>query len=133
MRTRDLFTALCLGLLFSLTSFAQSQVEIVKELNKEMMEKKNTMTTYVIERDIPEAGNLTQEQLAGISKKSNEVLSEMGAGIEWLHSYVTDNKVYCVYKAENETLLRQHAEKGGFPVNKISTLSTVINPDTGKE
>ena len=91
------------------------------------------MKTYVIEREIPNAGKLTQEELKGISQKSNEVLSAMGHGIEWQHSYVTDNKVYCIYKPKNERLLKEHAEKGGFPANNISELSTTIDPDTGRE
>lgn len=89
-----------------------------------------TMKTYVIEREIPDAGNLSPEQLKGISQKSNQVLSEMGTGIEWMHSYVTDDKVYCVYKAENIEAIKEHAEKGGFPANKISELSITINPST---
>ncbi len=96
-------------------------------------QKAKSMKTYVIEREIPNAGNLTTEELKGISKKSNEVLAEMGQGIEWQHSYVTDDKVFCVYKAENKELLVEHAKKGGFPINNISELSTVINPTTAKE
>ncbi len=95
--------------------------------------KEETMKTYLIERNIPDAGKLTEEQLQGISKKSNAVVTEMAPKIEWVHSYVTDDKVYCVYKAENKALLREHAEKGGFPANRISELSTKINPDTAKE
>ncbi len=90
------------------------------------------MKTYLIEREIPNAGELTQDQLKGISQKSCSVLKEMDTGIEWLHSYVTDNKVYCLYKAENKALIREHAEKGGFPVNSISELSSTIGPDTAK-
>lgn len=89
------------------------------------------MKTYVIEREIPEAGKLTQEELKGISQKSNEVLSEMGQGIEWLHSYVAENKVYCVYKAESKEAIKEHAEKGGFPANSISVVANKIGPDTG--
>ena len=96
-------------------------------------EKKETMKTYVIEREIPNAGQLNQEQLKGISQKSNSVLSEMDTEIEWLHSYVTENKIYCVYKAESKEAIMTHAEKGGFPANAISEMSTVINPSTGKE
>lgn len=98
-------------------------------------ENKNgkTMKTYLIEREIPEAGKLTQEELKGISQKSCEVLKEMNAEIEWMHSYVTDDKVYCVYKAENKTLIEQHAEKGGFPVNSIQELSAKIGPDTATD
>ncbi|SFR34720.1 Protein of unknown function [Robiginitalea myxolifaciens] len=91
------------------------------------------LKTYVIERVIPNAGDLSAEELQGISKKSNEVLFEMGSGIEWLHSYVTDDKVICVYKAENEELLKEHAAKGGFPINNIRELSTVISPATAED
>jgi len=95
------------------------------------LEKTETMKTYVIEREIPEAGKLTTEQLKGVSQTSCSVLKEMGAtNIEWLHSYVTEDKVYCVYKALNKELLKEHAKKGGFPANKISELSTTIGPET---
>jgi len=94
--------------------------------------KEEKMKTYLIERNIPDAGELTQEQLQGISKKSNAVITAMGPKIEWVHSYVTDDKVYCIYKAENKGVLREHAEKGGFPANRISELATKINLDTGK-
>ena len=88
------------------------------------------MNTYVIEREIPDAGKLTAADLQGISKTSCSVLKDLGTGIEWLHSYVTDNKIYCVYRAENEEILRTHASKGGFPINSIQKLSTVISPET---
>ena len=95
------------------------------------LEKTTTMRTYIIEREIPEAGKLTTEQLKGISQTSCSVLKEMGpTNIEWLHSYVTEDKVYCVYKALNKELLKEHAKKGGFPANKISELSTTISPET---
>lgn len=91
------------------------------------------MKTYVIEREIPEAGKLTAEQLRGIAQKSNAVLAEMGPGIKWINSYVTENKVYCVYRAENVEAIKEHAEKGGFPADRISELSVTINPDTGRD
>ena len=93
---------------------------------------KNTteMKTYVIEREIPDAGKLTQNQLKAISQTSCGVLKEMGPKIEWLHSYVTGNKIYCVYKAENEELIREHAKKGGFPANKVSEVASIISPAT---
>jgi len=124
---------LVLVFLSSATTFSQEQEVIYAKMAKEQMnQKQKTMKTYVIEREIPNAEKLTQEQLQGISQKSNEVIAEMESGIEWLHSYVTDNKVYCVYKAQSKELIREHAEKGGFPVNNISELSTTINPETGK-
>jgi Protein of unknown function (DUF4242) len=88
------------------------------------------MKTYVIEREIPGAGKLTAEQLKAISQTSCGVLKEMGPRIQWIHSYVTGNKIYCIYKAENEELIREHAKKGGFPANSISEVSSVISPAT---
>lgn len=93
-------------------------------------EKEKTMNTYVIERQIPEAGKLNAEELQGISQKSCSVLKELGPEIEWVQSYVTDNKIFCIYRAENEAILRTHAEKGGFPINSINKLSTMISPAT---
>jgi hypothetical protein len=115
------------------TMYAQNQSEIRKKMHEEMFQKESGMKTYLIEREIPNAGELSSEELKGISQKSNEVLSAMGEGIEWLHSYVTDDKVFCVYKAENEDLIREHAEKGGFPVNAIQELSTKIGPATAEQ
>lgn len=91
-----------------------------------------TMKTYLIERDIPEAGKFTPEQLKGISQKSCSVLTDMGPTIQWLHSYVTGNKIYCIYKAENAELIKEHAQKGGFPANSIVEVGTIISPETAK-
>ena len=88
------------------------------------------MKTYLIEREIPGAGKLTAEELKGISQTSCSVLREMGPKIQWMQSYVTGNKIYCVYKAENEDLIREHAKKGGFPANTITEISSVISPAT---
>ena len=89
------------------------------------------MKKYVIERNIPGAGNLTPEQLQSISQTSCGVLNEMGPDkIQWLHSYVTGDKIYCVYLAKNEDLVREHATKGGFPANSVSEVKTIINPAT---
>ena len=100
------------------------------QVNAQQKQNNEPMKTYLIEREIPEAGNLTQDQLKEISQKSCSVLKEMDTNIEWLHSYVTDNKIYCVYKANNQGLIREHAEKGGFPVNSIQELSVKIGPET---
>ena len=89
------------------------------------------MKTYVIEREIPGAGAFTAEQLKSISQTSCGVLKEMD-GIQWIHSYVTGNKIYCIYKAKNEELIRQHAKKGGFPANTISEVANVISPSTAE-
>jgi hypothetical protein len=92
--------------------------------------KATEMKTYLIEREIPGAGKLTAEQLKGISQTSCSVLKEMGPKIQWIQSYVTGNKIYCIYKAESEELIREHAKKGGFPANSIIEISSVISPAT---
>lgn len=86
------------------------------------------MNKYIIERQIPGAGELTVNELDQISDKSCSVLREMGPEIEWVESYVTDNKIYCVYKAENKDLILRHAEQGGFPANAISEVKNTIKP-----
>ncbi|MGH3146969.1 MAG: DUF4242 domain-containing protein, partial [Rubrobacter sp.] len=78
------------------------------------------MPKYVIERELPGAGNLSAEELRGISQTSCNVLNDMGPSIQWIESQVTDDKIYCTYIAPNETMIRQHAEQGGFPANKVS-------------
>ena len=88
------------------------------------------MPKYVVERDIRGAGNLSAEQLKGISQKSCGVLRELGPAVQWVESYVTGDRVYCVYIAENEELLREHARRGGFPANRISRVATMIDPTT---
>jgi hypothetical protein len=90
------------------------------------------MPKYVIEREIPGAGDLTAEQLNGISQKSCSVLNELGPQIQWVQSYVTDDKVYCVYIAPNEEMVREHAARGGFPANKISEVKNIIDPTTAE-
>jgi len=89
-----------------------------------------TMKTYLIKRDIPDAGKLSAADLKAISQTSCTVLKQMGPKIEWLHSYVTGNQIYCVYKAENEDLVREHAKKGGFPANSIIEVANIISPAT---
>jgi hypothetical protein len=89
------------------------------------------MPKYLIERDIPGAGQLTQADLHGIAQKSCGILRGMGPGIQWLHSYVTGDKVYCVYIADSEQTIREHAEQGGFPANRIEEIKTIIDPTTG--
>ena len=88
------------------------------------------MPKYVIERDLPGAGKLSPQELKGISAKSCEVLEELGPQIQWLHSYVTDDKIYCVYVAPSEELVRKHAQQGGFPANRISEVRGMIGPAT---
>ena len=93
---------------------------------------KTEMKTYLIERDIPGAGKLTPEQLKSISQTSCTVLKEMGPKIQWIQSYVTGNKIYCIYKAENAELIKEHAKRGGFPANSIVEVGTVISPATAQ-
>ena len=90
------------------------------------------MPKFVIEREIPNAGQLTTDQLQAISQTSCGVLRNLGPSIQWLHSYVTDNKIYCVYIAPDEKLIREHASQGGFPANKVSQIRTVIDPTTSE-
>ncbi len=90
------------------------------------------MPKYVIEREIPGAGKLTPQELQGISQTSCGVLQKLGPQIQWLHSYVTDDKVYCVYIAPNQEVIREHAAQGGFPANRISEVKSVIDPTTAE-
>lgn len=90
------------------------------------------MPKYIIEREIPGAGALTPQDLQAISQKSCGVLSNMGPRVQWLESYVTDDKVYCIYIAPDEAAVRAHAEQGEFPANRISQIKTVIDPTTAE-
>src|ERR1700685_3564205 len=88
------------------------------------------MPKFVIEREIPGAGDMTSEQLQAAAQNSLSVLRDLGPQIQWLHSYVTDNKVYCVYIAPNEELVREHASQGGFPAHSVAQVRRVIDPTT---
>ena len=90
------------------------------------------MPKYMIEREIPGAGDLQADDLKGISQKSCNILKEMGPQIQWIESFVTDDKIYCTYIAPNEDEIRKHAEEGGFPANKIVEIKTVISPTTAE-
>ena len=90
------------------------------------------MPKFVIEREIPGAGKLSSDQLRAISQKSCGVLKELGPQIQWVHSYVTDDKIYCIYIAPDEATVRKHADQGGFPANRISEIRTVIDPTTAE-
>ena len=117
--------------LTSLTVMSQEKA-IAKGLKAELKTPNQHM--YVIEREIPDAGNLTAEELQAISQTSCGVLDEMGEeNIKWLHSYVTGDKIYCVYRAKNEDLVREHAMKGGFPANSVAEVKNVIDPSTAKK
>lgn len=90
------------------------------------------MPKFLIEREIPGAGKLSPQELRAISQKSCGVLREMGPQIQWVESYVTADKVYCVYVAPNEEMVRKHAQAGGFPANRVSRIATVIDPTTAE-
>lgn len=90
------------------------------------------MPKYVIEREIVGAGKLSSAELQAVSEKSCGVLSELGPSIQWIESFVTDDKIYCVYIAPNEDLIREHASRGGFPANRISEVKSVIDPTTAE-
>ena len=90
------------------------------------------MPKYVIEREIPNAGSLTADQVHAISQKSCSVLKNLGPQIQWLESYVTQDKVYCVYIAPNEEMVREHARQGGFPANRISEVKRIIDPTSAE-
>jgi hypothetical protein len=90
------------------------------------------MPKYVIEREIPGAGDLSPETLQAISQKSCGVLKNLGPEIQWVHSYVTANKIYCVYNAANEELVREHAKQGGFPANSVAEVKSIIDPTTSE-
>lgn len=119
-------------LILVLIVFTLNNTKAQEKENQTTIKNNDIMKTYVIERNIPGAGELTAEQLKGISQTSCSVLKEMGPKIEWQHSYVTGDKVYCVYKAENEELIEEHAKKGGFPANSVSEVKTVISPATAE-
>ena len=91
------------------------------------------MPWYVIERELPGAGKLTQADLQAISEKSCNVITELGPKIQWVESFVTEDKIYCIYNAPDKDLLKQHAEKGGFPANRIEEIKNVINPVTAEK
>jgi hypothetical protein len=91
------------------------------------------MPKYVIEREIPDAGKLSTAELQAISQKSCGLLNQMGTQIQWVQSYVTDDKIYCTYIALNEEMVREHARQGGFPANRVSEIKTIIDPTTAEE
>jgi len=90
------------------------------------------MPKFVIERDLPGAGKLSAAELHGVAQKSCGVLSEMGSKIQWLESYVTDDKIYCIYIAPDANTVRDHAQRGGFPANRVSEVRTIIDPTTSE-
>jgi hypothetical protein len=91
------------------------------------------MPRYLIERDIPGAGALSPDEIQGIAEKSNEVLADMAPRAQWVQSYVTDDRIYCVYLAEDDATVREHARSGGFPANRVSKVIRVIDPTTAEK
>ena len=122
-------------LLLTIVLFASitARAQTTAANNNSSTSNSTKMKTYLIERDIPNAGKLTPEQLKAISQKSCSVLRNMGPQIQWIQSYVTGDKIFCVYKAENEDLIREHAKEGGFPANVITEVATTISPATATQ
>jgi hypothetical protein len=104
-------------------------LQLIKEKRKG---EDKDMPKYVIERDLPGIGNATEDQARTISQKSCSVLNKLGPTIQWLHSYVTADKIYCIYIAPDEKTIREHAEQGGFPANRVSEVKSVIDPTTAE-
>src|ERR1700720_4578816 len=96
------------------------------------MRRRDIMPKFVIEREIPDAGKLTQDQIAAISQKSCGVLKNMGPQIQWVESFVTPDKIYCIYIAPNEAMVREHAKQGGFPANRVSEVKKMIDPTSAE-
>lgn len=119
MSKRKLFALVATLTLGGLTALAQGSDE-------------PPMQRYVIEREIPGAGQMTADELRDAAAKSNEVLQELGPDIQWVQSYVTGDKLYCIYNARSESLIRQHAERSGFPANRILKVDAVIDPTTAQ-
>ncbi len=117
------------GLVFFISIISCTNDKMSQEIMRPEALASN-VNMYVIEREIPGAGNLTAEELKGISQTSCGVLQEMGSEIQWLHSYVTGDKIYCVYTAPNEEMIREHARQGGFPANSVAKVATIIDPGT---
>lgn len=118
--------------LFAMCLFAFGQI-CAQDLAKEAAsESENKLKTYVIEREVPGAGSLTAAELKAISQGSCAVLEQMGPKIQWQHSFVTGDKIFCIYKAENEELIKEHAKRGGFPANKITEVANIISPATAE-
>ncbi len=121
-----------------ISALALVSISLSLQLNAQAVDSKNdqnisNMNTYLIERDIPGAGQWTQDELKAVSQASCKVVNELGTGIKWVHSYVTDDKVFCIYQAHSEKIIREHAEQGGFPISAVHILSSRITPETAQE
>ena len=117
----NLFFSTCLVALA--VNFISINTAVAQTSSAGIAHKKSDLKTYLIERDIPGAGQLQDADLKGISQKSCSVIKELGPGIVWLQSYITGDKIFCVYQASNELLLREHAKKGGFPITSASPIT----------
>ena len=122
------YCALVVIILLALGFSGMAQTTAMTDHSKTKNQSK--MKMYVIEREIPDLGKFTPEQLKSASQTSCNVLKSMGPKIEWVHSYVTGNKMYCIYRAESVELIKEHAQKGGFPANSIVEVSDIISPAT---
>ena len=107
-------------------------LDVRSEFDPALVVLEDCMPQYLIERNIPWAGKLSVAELKAISQKSCGVLNQMGPLIQWVHSYVTGDQIYCVYRAPNEEMVREHARQGGFPVNRVSEIATTIDPTTAE-
>lgn len=114
---------------FFMSNYCHSQNETTNNITKPV----ENMKTFIIERDIPGAGDLTAPELKGISQGSCAVIDQLGPKISWQQSYVAGDKIYCIYKAENKGLIEEHARLGGFPANKITEVANVISPATAEQ
>lgn len=132
MKTISRAITLLIAILFFSTRTLIAQTTTTAETNSQTTTTSTEMKTYLIQRDIPGAGKLTPDQLKAISQKSCSVLKNMGPDIQWIQSYVTGNRIYCVYKAKNEDLIREHGAEGGFPVTAIMEISSIISPATAE-
>ena len=130
--SKSLFILFIFAVSTTLCTNVIAQDVIYVQAARAQMQKNTELKTFLIEREIPDAGELSAEQLKDISQKSCTVLNELGPSIKWMHSYVAEDKVYCIYQAANEELIKEHAKRGGFPVNYVSELSTTIDPATAK-
>ena len=127
MKTLSIPTLLCMLLVFNCNNNEHTATHHLQaELNQ------TDKQLFVIERNIPDAGKLTSKQLKGISKTSCNVLDELGPDIKWIHSYVSNDKIFCVYSAKSKALIEEHAKKAGFPADNIVAVSSIIDPDTAK-
>ena len=107
-------------------------MESVADFDSNFLPLEAQLPQYLIERNVPGAGKLTSDELKAISQKSCSVLNQLGPQIQWVHSYVTADQLYCIYRAPSEEMVREHARLGGFPANRVSEITTVIDPTTAE-